>query len=100
MVASPKLVKELRGVLLREKFRRYATEQEAYRFVEAIERLAIVVQDPGDVARVSKDPNDDYLVALAVSVSGILVSGDQHLLDLDQLEPRVLRPREFLESVS
>ena len=100
LVASPKLIQELRGVLLREKFRRYVTEEEADRYVETIQRLAIVVQDPEEVPSVSKDPKDDYLVALTSSVSAILVSGDPHLTDLDQPEPRVLRPRELVELIS
>lgn len=100
LVASPKLLGELRTVLLRAKFRRYMTEEEARSYVEVIERLAIVVRDPEAVVRVSEDPKDDYLVALAVASSATLVSGDPHLIELDQDEPLVRTPREFAESIS
>lgn len=100
LVASPKLLEELRTVLLRAKFRRYTTEEEARSYVEVFERLAVVVRDPEAVPRVSKDPNDDYLVALAVASSATLVSGDPHLIELDQEEPLVRTPREFAETVS
>lgn len=100
LVTSPGLIGELREVLRREKFRHYATEEEAETFVEAIGRLALVWRDPEDTPRVSKDPDDDYLVALAASASAILVSGDAHLTDLDEPERRVMRPREFVDLVS
>ena len=100
LVASPKLLAELRMVLLRPKFRRYATEDEARSYVELIERLAVVVKDPEEVPRVSKDRKDDYLVALARASRATLVSGDLHLTEIDEVQPRVQTPREFSEMVS
>ena len=100
LVASPKLLYELREVLLREKFRRYATEEEVGRYVESIKRLAIVIQDPEDVPAVSTDPKDDYLPALTSSVSAILVSGDPHLTNLEQADARILTPREFVDLIA
>lgn len=100
LIASPKLLEELRVVLLRPKFRRYATEDEALSYVELIERLAVVVKDPDEIPRVSKDRKDDYLVALAKASLATLVSGDSHLTELDLDEPRVRTPREFAETVS
>jgi predicted nucleic acid-binding protein len=44
----------------------------------------------------SKDPGDDYLIALAASERALLVSGDGHLLDLREQIP-VYSPREFLK---
>jgi predicted nucleic acid-binding protein len=41
-------------------------------------------------------PGDDYLIELAESEHGALVSGDQHLLDLVSEIP-VFSPREFLQ---
>lgn len=95
LIASPKLLEELHEVLLREKFRRYATEEEVQAYAETIKRLAIVVEDPKDAPRVSTDPKDDYLVALAISASAILVSGDPHLTELKHTDAEVMRPREF-----
>ncbi len=47
---------------------------------------------------VSRDPDDDYLVALAQSANvDHLVSGDKDLTSLATLSPPVLLPAEFLD---
>ncbi len=44
--------------------------------------------DPLDPPPVrSTDPGDDYLIALAASTQGLIVTGDHHLLDLDKTLP-------------
>ena len=41
---------------------------------------------------------DDYLIALARAThADYVVSGDRHLLDLDETVPPVLTPRQFLD---
>ena len=100
LITSPKLLGELERVLLRPKFRRYVTEDEAMSYVAMLQRLTIVVTDPGDVPQISRDPNDDYLIALGRAAdAAAIVSGDPHLTELD-LDPPVLTPREFLATVS
>lgn len=42
----------------------------------------------------SRDPDDDYLIALASAERAALVSGDRHLLALDHEIP-VFSPRAF-----
>lgn len=101
LVASPKLLDELGRVLERPKFRRYASAEEARRYVEAIGRLALVVRDPADVPRVTEDPGDDYLVALGKAArANVIVSGDPHLTMLEDPNPEVVTPREFLSRIS
>jgi putative PIN family toxin of toxin-antitoxin system len=99
LIVSPKLLEELRAVLLRPKFRRYATTDEVEAYVGAIGRLAFVVADPDEVRRVSDDPKDDYLVALASASSATLVSGDPHLTQV-KTEVRAIVPRDFVETLS
>ena len=98
LITSPLLLAELESVLLREKFRRYLSEDEARAFVDVIRRQGLYSPDPTGVApRVTEDPNDDYLVNLAQVVQAdYLVSGDPHLTRLRGLLP-VLTPREFRE---
>jgi predicted nucleic acid-binding protein len=43
----------------------------------------------------SPDPDDDYLLALAVSRQAFLVTGDQHLLGMGADLP-ILTPAQFL----
>lgn len=60
--------------------------------------LALQVGDADDIPTVTRDPDDDYLVALArKSDADVLVTGDRDLLDLEQIDVEVLAPREFVE---
>lgn len=101
LLTSPLLLGELRDVLGREKFRRYATEEEAEEFVDLIRRESALVEDP-EPSRLSlsEDPGDEYLIALARATGAdALVSGDPHLTRLRQVLP-VRTPREFLEALA
>jgi putative PIN family toxin of toxin-antitoxin system len=98
LVVSPELLAELEGVLLREKFRRYLSEAEAAIAISLLARVGELRADPGEVKPISPDPDDDYLIALAGAARvDYLVSGDRHLVQLTQVEPRIVTPREFLE---
>ena len=57
--------------------------------------------DPTEPSPVSRDPDDDYLVALADSVrADALVTGDADLLDLADPPVRIVALRSFFESLS
>src|ERR1700682_5392671 len=51
------------------------------RFVADIVALADHTDDPDIVAAVTRDPNDDYLVALAVNSAAVICTGDRDLHD-------------------
>jgi putative PIN family toxin of toxin-antitoxin system len=95
VVASPSLLAELERVLRRPKFARYVDERTRREFVERVRRHATVVDDPVDAPAVTRDPKDDYLVALALH-EGVeaIVSGDRDLLDAGLDTPAVWSPRE------
>ena len=98
LVVSPKLLDELEDVLLRPKFRAYASTVQVSAYVEALAAEALAFDDPGDPPRVAADPDDDYLLALARAAGAeLLVSGDKHLTDLADPPVRVLTPRSLLE---
>jgi uncharacterized protein len=97
LLVSPKLLAELARVLARPKFRAYLAESEARAYVTLLERFATLGTDPESPPRVSTDPGDGYLVALArSSAADVLVSGDPHLCRLAQTQPPILTPRAFL----
>jgi uncharacterized protein len=97
LVVSPLLLTELRGVLRRQKFRAYLTVERADRLVDALERTATVVDDPPVREAVSRDPRDDYLVALARAADAhVLVTGDADLLVLDIVRMTIATPADFL----
>jgi len=88
-------------VLGRPKFRRYTTEREAQAFVAFLEHFAMLCEDVELPVRLSPDPGDDYLLALASSHSAnFLVSGDADIIDLKNIEPPVLTPRAFLNKLA
>jgi predicted nucleic acid-binding protein len=83
-------------VLRRETFRPFLTAVQGERLVEALARDATIVADT-DPKPVSRDPRDDYLVALARAAEAhVVVSGDADLLDLDLDDLRIAAPRDFL----
>lgn len=100
LVVSPALLDELRRVLMRRKFRRYATEEDATMFVSALAEEAIAVEDPPpSPERLTRDPNDDYLILLARAAGAVaIVSGDPDLTTV-ALEPPVVTPAAFLEQL-
>jgi len=96
LIVSPHLLEELQGVLRREKFRRYADMATVRDYIEMLRRDASRTVDPEAPPPLrSKDPDDDYLIALAHSQNAILVSGDADLLDLVGGAP-ILAPADLL----
>ncbi len=100
LIASPALLAELRTVLMRDKFRQYASVDEVGAFVELIRVEGTVLEDPKPSGvSMTDDPGDEYLVALARAArADVLVSGDPDLLKLRARIP-VRSPREFLDSL-
>lgn len=98
LVTCDHLLNELETVLLRAKFRKYATKEEVRRYVASIRGDAIVLRDPDVEVGLTPDPGDDYLVALArTAKAALLISGDRHLTRLARPDPPVLTPKAFLE---
>lgn len=96
LVVSETLLGELEDVLLRAKFRRYGSTKQVARYVRRLREQATSVDDPDDAPRLTADPKDDYLVALARRADALLVSGDAHLAGL----PGVMTPREFADALA
>jgi uncharacterized protein len=98
LVVSPALIAELEDVLARDRFRAWVSTEQVEEYVVAIRDRAELDPDPGDVTRVSSDPDDDYLVALA-RATGVdaLVSGDEDLTSLELGDLDILTPRQVLD---
>lgn len=98
LAASPALLEELSDVLARPKFRRWISAPVAREFVDGLADDALIIDEPPALPGVSPDPDDDYLIALArAAKADYLVTGDHHLLELENLDPPVLTPRQFLD---
>ena len=99
LVISPRLVEELERAFAYPKVRRRLDADAASQLVEALRELAEEAPDPEIQPSVrSRDPADDYLIALAAGAHATLVSGDAHLLELASQIP-VMSPRAFLDSL-
>ncbi len=96
LIVSPLLLDELRSVLRRKKFRGYVDLDGADRYVDLLQRDSVFAEDPAGSPPIRcRDPDDDYLIALAHDRAAALVSGDDDLLELAGKIP-VFTPAEFL----
>lgn len=97
LIGSPLLLAEMKRALAYPKLRRRITAAEADEVVDWLAREAIMARDPDGKPEVrAADPGDDYLIALAATADGLLVSGDDHLLSLASELP-IRSPASFLE---
>lgn len=100
LVASPAILGELRRSLRYPKVRKYLRlpQEELDLWVDALGAVAVVVD--GKVYRrvVITDPADDiYIAAATDGLAGYIVSGDRHLLDLEEYGGiGIVTPRTFL----
>lgn len=100
LVVSAKLLGELQRVLTHPKLRRRIEAHDAVAVVAWLQGSAVLADDrehPPLAVR-SRDPNDDYLLALAAAEHALLVTGDAYLLELDERLP-IHTPRSFLASL-
>lgn len=99
-VASPGLLHELERVLSRPHIARNIAPDTAADLLAAIRQDAILIDDPPPERHVPSDPEDDYLVALALAAGAhAIVTDDTALFALDINRPRILMPRDFLTAL-
>ena len=97
VVASPLLLGEFRGVLRRDRFRRFLSLGEADELTRHLGTIFRIEEDPAPGSRVLRDPKDDYILRLAQHISAdYIVSGDADLTD-ETLVPPAITPREAVE---
>jgi uncharacterized protein len=93
-VACPLLIEEIRDNLEKPYFRARLNELEAHEALEAYSAVAVMLANPTDVEPVLRDPEDDYLLALARDSSAeAIITGDKDLLDHPELMPRAVDAR-------
>ena len=83
-------------MLRRPKFERYLEAREVDELLAQLEAGATLMDDVDPGVPITRDPDDDYLVALARAAGGVLVSGDRDVLEADVADVEILSPREFL----
>lgn len=97
VVMCPELLGEIREVLTtRPRLRKWISLENATVFVDTIEAIIDLVDDPDVVQTETRDPNDDYLIALARAHDvDVIVSGDKDLLEWKSQRPPVVTPTQF-----
>lgn len=99
LIVSELLIAELARALGYPKLRKRIPAERANAFIAWLREHATVAADPAEPAPVrSPDPDDDYLLALAIDQRAFLVTGDQHLLGLGAALP-IFTPAEFVEKL-
>lgn len=96
VIVSPRLLEEVREVTARPKFT-WLEREEVERVLEGLAACETAA-DPDEVPAVTRDPDDDYLIALARGAAAdVLVSGDLDLLEAGISDLAVLNPRGFVD---
>lgn len=96
LVVSEELLAELGRALAYPKLREQISREDASDFIALLRSTASMLADAERPDHISRDPGDDYLLALAKASSSILVSGDRDLLVLAPELP-IQSPGAFLE---
>lgn len=95
LIVSELLLAELRRTFAYPKLRKRIAPEKAAAFVNWVRDHGTVADDPASPPRVaSRDPDDDYLLALAIDRRAYLITGDQDLLVLRSDLP-ILTPAHF-----
>lgn len=96
LVVSELLLAELGRTLTYPKLRRQIPPEKAVAYLSWVRDHGTVAEDPTWSPSVrSRDPDDDYLIALAIDRRAYLVTGDQDLLILARDFP-IMTPKQFL----
>ncbi|MBX9783802.1 MAG: putative toxin-antitoxin system toxin component, PIN family [Chitinophagaceae bacterium] len=98
LVFSEELLQEFIGVTQRPKFRNYFQLKDVEELLKAV-RLRAVFAEVTTVISVCRDPNDNFLLALAVdSAATHLLTGDKDLLVLKKIKKtRILTIADYLK---
>jgi uncharacterized protein len=93
-VVCPRLIEEFRDALTSDYFQERFDSSDLAEVVAAVEEAALKCDDPNEIEALLRDPDDDYLVALArESGADAIVTGDRDLLDHPGLMPQSLDAR-------
>ena len=93
------LLAELKRTLAYPKLRQRVPPEKAAAFANWVREHGSLAEDPATASPVgSRDPDDDYLLALAITRRAYLVTGDQDLLVLSDDLP-ILAPAHFVSEL-
>ena len=99
LILSSYIINELIQVLNKPYFKRLINVHDIKEFVELLENEAILIQVTVKIEGIATHPEDDFILATALSAKAdYLVTGDHALQDLKQFKGiRIVNPRLFSE---
>lgn len=99
VVVHDELLGELDDVARRTKFRKYFPTEVVDALLELLRRDGFMVEGPLVIEPISRDPDDDYLLALSKAAKAhVLLTGDDDLLVLKKHgSTRIMTARAFVE---
>ncbi|HET8930209.1 MAG TPA: putative toxin-antitoxin system toxin component, PIN family [Acidimicrobiales bacterium] len=98
LIVCPQVLDELHRVLQRDRFLKWRTRAQLDQFEADIGLLAKGEPDPTDVPVATRDPGDDYLVALALAARAHFICTGDHDFD-DVGKPEVIAPGDLLREL-
>lgn len=100
LIISRPIMKEIRRILNYPKLKKLhgRSAGEIDRFLETLERIALITPGRLSIKAVAEDPSDDkYLVCALEGEADFIISGDHHLTDLVEFRGiRIANPATFL----
>jgi len=98
LIICDEILSELRDVLVsRPRLRKWISLDDAERFVEMLQLRFNFVPNPTDIIQISRDSDDDYILALAQRErADYVISGDKDLLVLQIPDFSIVTPAEFV----
>jgi len=97
LVVCRRLLDEVDHVLTkRPRLRRWITVRAAHLYLARLATAAEIKPDPERGPRLSRDPDDDYVIYLArENGAEFIVTGDDDLLEWSEQDPLTISPSEF-----
>lgn len=102
LVLSEHILEEVGETLREPYFQQFLDERQVVDDLALLRQEAVVVELSVEVRGVATHPEDDVILATAVSAAvGVLVTGDKQLLRLGSFrEVAIISPREFLDRLA
>ena len=102
LVVCQRLLDEVDHVLTkRPRLRRWITLPAAKLYLARVATAAEIQPDPEPGPRLSRDPDDDYVIYLArENGAEFIVTGDDDLLEWSEQDPPTISPGEFETRIS
>lgn len=90
LILSNKLRAEIEEQATKTKFAKYFTAEQASLLLELLEDVGTIHADTHLKQAISRDPDDEYLLALAKTAKAhVLLTGDEDLLVLEMSHPAI-----------